>query len=59
MVWGARFGNGPTTGTMLQRTLQDPQAVARAVVAALPVGARPLSSADVELAVEKVLRAGL
>ncbi len=59
VVWGARFGNSPTTGTMLQRTLQDPQAVARAVVAALPVGARPLSSADVELAVEKVLRAGL
>jgi len=58
-VWGARFGTGPTTGTILQRTLQDPQSLARAIVAALPVGARPLNGGDVEKAVEAVLRAGL
>lgn len=63
-VWGSRFGDSPTTGTMLQRaavnTSPDPKVIAAAVVAALPKGADGnLTVADVEAAVRNVLRNGV
>jgi hypothetical protein len=59
-VWGARFGASDTTGVMLQRAVVDPKAIAAAVVAALPKGtAGPLTAADVEAAVRKVLKEGV
>lgn len=63
-VWGSKFGTSPTTGTMLQRaavnTSPTPEAIAAAVVAALPKGTgTPLTVADVESAVRSVLRNGV
>lgn len=60
IVWSARFGNSPTTGTLLQRSVVDVDAIARAVVAALPPAATGgLTATDVETAVKKVLKNGV
>jgi hypothetical protein len=59
-VWGATFGGSPTTGAMLQRAQVDVNAIARAVVAALPqVPPGGLTEADVETAVKNVLKRGV
>ncbi len=60
-VWGSRFGNSATTGVMIQRAgTYSPEAIAAAVVAALPKGVDGnLTSADVETAVRNVLRDGV
>jgi len=63
-VWGSKFGNSLTTGTMLQRaalnTAVDPTVIAAAVVAALPKGTGgTLAVADVETALRNVLRNGV
>lgn len=58
-VWGSRFGDSATTGVMIQRA-GDVNAIARAVVAALPKGAgTDLTVTDVETAVRNVLRDGV
>lgn len=60
IVWSARFGNSPTTGTLLQRSVVDVDAIARAVVAALPPASTGgLTAADVETAVKNVLKKGV
>lgn len=60
IVWNSRFGDSVTTGTMLQRSVIDVDAIAAAVVRALPPAAKGgLTVADVESAVRNVLRNGV
>lgn len=57
-VWGSRFGDSATTGVMIQRA-SNHDAIAAAVVAALPRTGTGITIADVETAVRNVLRNGV